>query len=101
MFAFPTDECGIVAQVSAPLAQAEISTYYISTFYTDHTLVSCAYMYSIMYKNEIIDLTLVVRNAPVVVARATAYHPPYFFFCHYFLAVHPFTLNIYVNCTCS
>lgn len=34
-----TDECGIVAQVSTPLAQAEISTYYISTFYTDHTLV--------------------------------------------------------------
>ena len=37
------DECGIVAQVSAPLAKAEISTYYICTFYTDHTLVSeCA-----------------------------------------------------------
>lgn len=33
------DECGIVAQVSAPLAQAEISTYYICTFNTDHTLV--------------------------------------------------------------
>ena len=36
----PADECGIVAQVSAPLAQTEISTYYICTFYTDHTLVS-------------------------------------------------------------
>lgn len=36
----PSDECGIVAQVSAPLAQAEISTYYICTYYTDHTLVS-------------------------------------------------------------
>ena len=34
------DECGIVAQVSAPLAQAEISTYYISAYYTDYTLVS-------------------------------------------------------------
>lgn len=33
------DECGIVAQVSAPLAHAEISTYYICTFFTDHTLV--------------------------------------------------------------
>ena len=33
------DECGIVAQVSTPLALAEISTYYICTFYTDHTLV--------------------------------------------------------------
>jgi hypothetical protein len=33
------DECGIVAQVSAPLAHAEISTYYICTFYTDHTLL--------------------------------------------------------------
>lgn len=34
------DECGIVAQVSAPLAQAEISTYYICTYNIDHTLVS-------------------------------------------------------------
>ncbi|XP_019851162.1 PREDICTED: GATS-like protein 2 isoform X1 [Amphimedon queenslandica] len=33
------DECGIVAQVAAPLAQADISTYYICTFYNDHTLV--------------------------------------------------------------
>ena len=33
------DECGIVAQVSAPLAKAAISTYYICTFDTDHTLV--------------------------------------------------------------
>ncbi|XP_077862751.1 cytosolic arginine sensor for mTORC1 subunit 2-like [Saccoglossus kowalevskii] len=33
------DECGIVAQVSQPLADADISTYYISTFLTDHTLV--------------------------------------------------------------
>ncbi|KAL5477573.1 hypothetical protein EMCRGX_G024386 [Ephydatia muelleri] len=37
------DECGIVAQVSTPLAQAEISTYYISTFYTDHTLLLVNY----------------------------------------------------------
>ena len=37
-----SDECGIVAQVSAPLAHAEISTYYICTYYTDHTLVRCA-----------------------------------------------------------
>lgn len=37
----PVDECGIVAQVSAPLALAEISTFYICTFCTDHTLVSC------------------------------------------------------------
>ena len=36
----PADECGIVAQVSAPLAQADISTYYISTYNTDNTLVS-------------------------------------------------------------
>jgi hypothetical protein len=33
------DECGIVAQVSAPLAHAEISTYYICTYFTDHTLL--------------------------------------------------------------
>lgn len=40
MYCMPTpDECGIVAQVSAPLAHAEISTYYICTFFTDHTLV--------------------------------------------------------------
>ena len=36
----PTEECGIVAQVCAPLAQAGISTYYICTFCNDHTLVS-------------------------------------------------------------
>ena len=35
-----TEECGIVAQVSAPLAQAEISMYYICTYCNDHTLVS-------------------------------------------------------------
>ena len=39
LYSSSLDECGIVAQVSTPLAQAEISTYYISTFYTDHTLV--------------------------------------------------------------
>ena len=33
------EECGIVAQVCAPLAQAGISTYYICTFCNDHTLV--------------------------------------------------------------
>ena len=36
----PTEECGIVAQVCTPLAQAGISTYYICTFCNDHTLVS-------------------------------------------------------------
>ena len=41
IFSFPLiDECGIVAQVSAPLAKATISTYYICTYNTDHTLVS-------------------------------------------------------------
>jgi len=35
-----TEECGIVAQVSSPLAQAEISMYYICTYCNDHTLVS-------------------------------------------------------------
>lgn len=34
------DECGIVAQVASPLAQADIYSYYICTFSTDHTLVS-------------------------------------------------------------
>ncbi|XP_078694798.1 cytosolic arginine sensor for mTORC1 subunit 2-like [Branchiostoma floridae x Branchiostoma belcheri] len=33
------DECGIVAQVSEPLAEADISMYYISTYRYDHTLV--------------------------------------------------------------
>ena len=40
-------ECGIVAQVLEPIAEANISLYYISTFYSDHTLVSlldCLYM---------------------------------------------------------
>ncbi|XP_032803181.1 cytosolic arginine sensor for mTORC1 subunit 2-like [Petromyzon marinus] len=33
------DECGIVAQISEPLANADISAYYISTFKFDHALV--------------------------------------------------------------
>uniref|UniRef100_A0A3P9ND81 Cytosolic arginine sensor for mTORC1 subunit 1 n=1 Tax=Poecilia reticulata TaxID=8081 RepID=A0A3P9ND81_POERE len=34
------DECGIVAQISQPLADGDISAYYISTFSFDHALVS-------------------------------------------------------------
>uniref|UniRef100_A0A8B9NTS0 Cytosolic arginine sensor for mTORC1 subunit 1 n=1 Tax=Accipiter nisus TaxID=211598 RepID=A0A8B9NTS0_9AVES len=38
---FPSpDECGIVAQIAEPLAAADISAYYISTFNFDHALVS-------------------------------------------------------------
>ncbi|OCT95110.1 hypothetical protein XELAEV_18012794mg [Xenopus laevis] len=33
------DECGIVAQISEPLAAADIPAYYISTFKFDHALV--------------------------------------------------------------
>ncbi|XP_055743608.1 cytosolic arginine sensor for mTORC1 subunit 1-like [Salvelinus fontinalis] len=33
------DECGIVAQISQPLADNDISAYYISTFSFDHALV--------------------------------------------------------------
>ncbi|XP_013929647.1 PREDICTED: GATS-like protein 3 [Thamnophis sirtalis] len=33
------DECGIVAQIAEPLASADISAYYISTFNFDHALV--------------------------------------------------------------
>ncbi|XP_056602966.1 cytosolic arginine sensor for mTORC1 subunit 1 [Triplophysa dalaica] len=33
------DECGIVAQISQPLADSDISAYYISTFSFDHALV--------------------------------------------------------------
>lgn len=39
-FLSPTDECGIVAQISEPLAAADIPAYYISTFKFDHALVS-------------------------------------------------------------
>ncbi|NWQ89834.1 CAST1 protein, partial [Burhinus bistriatus] len=35
----PPDECGIVAQIAEPLAAADISAYYISTFNFDHALV--------------------------------------------------------------
>lgn len=35
-----SDECGIVAQISQPLADGDISAYYISTFSFDHALVS-------------------------------------------------------------
>lgn len=40
IFISPTDECGIVAQISEPLAAADIPAYYISTFKFDHALVS-------------------------------------------------------------
>lgn len=33
------NECGIVAQIAGPLAAADISAYYISTFNFDHALV--------------------------------------------------------------
>ncbi|KAM8961705.1 cytosolic arginine sensor for mTORC1 subunit 1 [Pelodytes ibericus] len=33
------DECGIVAQIAGPLADADLSAYYISTFNYDHALV--------------------------------------------------------------
>lgn len=33
------DECGIVAQISRPLADSDISAYYISTYSFDHALV--------------------------------------------------------------
>lgn len=36
---FAADECGIVAQISEPLATADIPAYYISTFKFDHALV--------------------------------------------------------------
>ncbi|KAG9339608.1 hypothetical protein JZ751_023499, partial [Albula glossodonta] len=36
------DECGIVAQISQPLADSDISAYYISTFSFDHALVRAA-----------------------------------------------------------
>lgn len=36
----PSGECGIVAQIAGPLAAADISAYYISTFNFDHALVS-------------------------------------------------------------
>lgn len=39
-FSFFLDECGIVAQISQPLADSDISAYYISTFSFDHALVS-------------------------------------------------------------
>lgn len=39
---FFLDECGIVAQISQPLADSDISAYYISTFSFDHALVSSA-----------------------------------------------------------
>lgn len=38
------DECGIVAQIATPLADQEISTFYISTYDRDHVLVSCMYI---------------------------------------------------------
>lgn len=40
------DECGIVAQISEPLATADIPAYYISTFKFDHALVRPLASYS-------------------------------------------------------
>ncbi|RXN07081.1 GATS 3 [Labeo rohita] len=39
LFTSSSDECGIVAQISQPLADSDISAYYISTFSFDHALV--------------------------------------------------------------
>ena len=41
---FVLGECGIVAQISDPITDANISEYYISSFYSDHTLVGYFYM---------------------------------------------------------
>lgn len=48
---FPTDECGIVAQISEPLATADIPAYYISTFKFDHALVSFLFNKSTCTRN--------------------------------------------------
>ncbi len=39
-FVFIAAECGIVDQILDPIAESKVSLYYISTFYSDHTLVS-------------------------------------------------------------
>ncbi|XP_073527601.1 cytosolic arginine sensor for mTORC1 subunit 1 isoform X2 [Phyllobates terribilis] len=46
------DECGIVAQIAGPLATADISAYYISTFNFDHALVP----------EEVIDCVITVLH---------------------------------------
>uniref|UniRef100_A0A671QX48 Cytosolic arginine sensor for mTORC1 subunit 1 n=1 Tax=Sinocyclocheilus anshuiensis TaxID=1608454 RepID=A0A671QX48_9TELE len=42
------DECGIVAQISQPLADSDISAYYISTFSFDHALPYIGYVYTVL-----------------------------------------------------
>lgn len=37
---FLIEECGIVAQISEPLVKHNISEYYLSTYYNDHSLVN-------------------------------------------------------------
>uniref|UniRef100_A0A673BRQ9 Cytosolic arginine sensor for mTORC1 subunit 2 n=1 Tax=Sphaeramia orbicularis TaxID=375764 RepID=A0A673BRQ9_9TELE len=44
------DECGIVAQISEPLATADIPAYYISTFKFDHALVRDDALYHVFSK---------------------------------------------------
>ncbi|XP_075760404.1 cytosolic arginine sensor for mTORC1 subunit 2 isoform X2 [Pelodiscus sinensis] len=39
------DECGIVAQISEPLAASDIPAYYISTFKFDHALLQCRILF--------------------------------------------------------
>uniref|UniRef100_A0A672IEF3 Cytosolic arginine sensor for mTORC1 subunit 1 n=1 Tax=Salarias fasciatus TaxID=181472 RepID=A0A672IEF3_SALFA len=64
------DECGIVAQISQPLADSDISAYYISTFSFDHALVS--------------STTTSVKKTPEMWEIHTEYHmiyiSKYFFF---------------------
>lgn len=40
---FVVGEAGIVAQISEPIASAQISEYYISSFYNGHALVGIRY----------------------------------------------------------
>ncbi|XP_067084390.1 cytosolic arginine sensor for mTORC1 subunit 1 [Osmerus mordax] len=47
------DECGIVAQISQPLADSDISAYYISTFSFDHALVP---------EEDIVSVTAMLRQ---------------------------------------
>ncbi|XP_056137116.1 cytosolic arginine sensor for mTORC1 subunit 1 [Lampris incognitus] len=64
------DECGIVAQISQPLADSDISAYYISTFSFDHALVP---------EEDIVSVTDMLHHQRKEPAASGVSHPSQMF----------------------
>ncbi|XP_067935893.1 cytosolic arginine sensor for mTORC1 subunit 2-like isoform X2 [Watersipora subatra] len=59
------DECGIVAQISEPLVDHDISEYYMSTYYNDHSLVPLDQIENVMSILEQRKNSAMAEVAPV------------------------------------